>query len=815
MPDRISLTQKNLDELMDAFGHYFPENTVYSASADKPFSSYSGEYNWNNRQAFINYIKDLTGVIIKNDKDKININEAQKKLVELVSAPTSETKISEANTLTPGQLEGFEAQAEERSESWRKARESAEKQVEDSIRKISGRKVIVTPTRLEGVSLTTKDKAKIFELAQALNADPATAKRIIQQKIKESVNKSSEDVRQNITDQVIEQTVNDLTQKLSPYANFKNAKDIPNSVYVYNSASPFIAITNADDPKLKEIVPDDQTRVALTESAKATAIALDAKTTIDSALVGSLFDESENITYLFYPKNIDQQFQIAEKQDQEAKDNGIEIDLESTYDQGKKIRDSWKKLSGGNATPAEVYAENIRNASFPTLAGELSKTVVVASPLTKSLSTKIIKVNFPGTMLLSTKLLPTSALAISNPQIMQMISGVGISQLVSTATPLMGSFTNYLILSSPHLNMSVVVGKGFTAAGQQMVGAGLAFGSKSTLAISATSKGIAIAATGTFAKVVGFITGPIGTIITTAVSWLISKIPWDKVKKFFKEYGGPIAIAFFGSGIIFRSVPLIVVGTPFFAGGLIGTRGPAKFFRGILNFYKIVAASLVIRIATPILVAILSLPIFVALIIFIINSGAYVTPPASHTGTIEIVCNTEDAGGGVTSAESPVANAAICIVSYLDKFGVNPLKSGLLNSPGWSMLKETLPASAFDALERSTLSNNWLQCVGFSSATAGFAFGTAFNQINACSYIGNPPTGYTYYSGTGGIQSGDFFLMDGTDGCSSDSPGHIGVVVSVDGALISCADANMIGKGEARASNGCFALSQIDGYFRK
>lgn len=57
--------------------------------------------------------------------------------------------------------------------------------------------------------------------------------------------------------------------------------------------------------------------------------------------------------------------------------------------------------------------------------------------------------------------------------------------------------------------------------------------------------------------------------------------------------------------------------------------------------------------------------------------------------------------------------------------------------------------------------------------------------------------------------------MNGSNGCNNGSPGHIGIVVSVDGALFSCADANAISKGQARVSKGCYALTQVSGYFRK
>lgn len=223
-------------------------------------------------------------------------------------------------------------------------------------------------------------------------------------------------------------------------------------------------------------------------------------------------------------------------------------------------------------------------------------------------------------------------------------------------------------------------------------------------------------------------------------------------------------------------------------------------------------------IAVPIALALIVIPIMVALTLFIINSGAYVVPPGFSSGGIlagpvRIVCNANQTD--TSTSGSTAANAAACIVSYLNQFNLNPLFADMVNSPSWQNLANVLAKPALDPLSVSAVDTGHLQCVGFVAATAGLAYGQSFNQINACSYIGNPPAGYTYVPGTLGIKSGDFFVMQGNGGCRDSSPGHIGVVVSVDGALISCADANYIADGKARTAHGCFALTQIAGYLRK
>jgi hypothetical protein len=114
-----------------------------------------------------------------------------------------------------------------------------------------------------------------------------------------------------------------------------------------------------------------------------------------------------------------------------------------------------------------------------------------------------------------------------------------------------------------------------------------------------------------------------------------------------------------------------------------------------------------------------------------------------------------------------------------------------------------------EAIYNSTFHNNYFQCVGLVAATAAW-IGKPISQINACSYVNNAPPGFKYFSGTGGIGVGDFFVI-GSSGCANDSPGHIGVVCGVSGVIITACDANYGVAGGVR-SDGQFAnywLSKI------
>ncbi len=311
------------------------------------------------------------------------------------------------------------------------------------------------------------------------------------------------------------------------------------------------------------------------------------------------------------------------------------------------------------------------------------------------------------------------------------------------------------------------------------------------------------------AAAAGASTGPIGSVLAWLGTEFVSRIG-PLIKRFivpvFAAAGGILLFIPFGiPGAIVGGV-----GGAAAAGGITGgsiSAGVATVGAGVAALGGAFIGTLVV----PFIVAIVGIPIVVAFVLFIINSGAYVVPPAGTAflgspGPAGIVCNTTN-----QTYASTAANAAACIVADLNQFNLNPLFPNLLNTPDWNSLAKVLPQPAVYALYFSTKNTGHLQCVGFTSATAGLAYGQA-----------DAPSGYTYVAGTSGIRSGDFFLKyswsdDGSKQypCTDSTPGHIGVVTSVDGALIGCADANYIADGKARIANSCFPLSVLAGYLRK
>ena len=142
-----------------------------------------------------------------------------------------------------------------------------------------------------------------------------------------------------------------------------------------------------------------------------------------------------------------------------------------------------------------------------------------------------------------------------------------------------------------------------------------------------TLKGAVTAA----AEALGFaVGGPIGTAIVWLVTQILGKvINWlvDKVKGLLKkldlDWKQLLAAGAVAAGLAFGAPALAIGGGLFLAAPALAAV-PGLFLGSI---------------AKPLIISMVSIPVFVALILFIINSGAYLVPSTatSFTGTIPII----------------------------------------------------------------------------------------------------------------------------------------------------------------------------------
>jgi len=124
----------------------------------------------------------------------------------------------------------------------------------------------------------------------------------------------------------------------------------------------------------------------------------------------------------------------------------------------------------------------------------------------------------------------------------------------------------------------------------------------------------------------------IGAIIGAVLGFAASMLP--KIKKWFTKHKEDIAIAglaLFGFGVITKSITLMISGGAFMIPILMGGAAVTALGSRLLFLSGAFARATVITIGKPILVTLLVFPVVVALILFIINSGAYVVPPSSSS----------------------------------------------------------------------------------------------------------------------------------------------------------------------------------------
>ncbi len=169
------------------------------------------------------------------------------------------------------------------------------------------------------------------------------------------------------------------------------------------------------------------------------------------------------------------------------------------------------------------------------------------------------------------------------------------------------------------------------------------FGGKATKAaitkLAGTTVGKAAVATATMvsgkvATVLAGLTGPVGVavmfvateIVGRFLGWILPKV-WDFVKK--------AAVFILGGGI------LLLLGGNLFVGGLLTSVGGAGLIAsgagiegitsGVSSLLGFTMRGIFAGLAKPLIGFLIGFPILVALILFIINSGAYVVPPSAGT----------------------------------------------------------------------------------------------------------------------------------------------------------------------------------------
>lgn len=651
MANKISLTTENTKYLIDAFTHFFPEDTIYAA--DKPYVS--GEFNWKNRADFIDFINRLTGVLIKSERDLENIKKAQLAVEALTSDKQTEEKVTDSNMPDKEARELQELERQKREAELKEAKEKGEKSVQEAVKKkqevYEQQKVneaqskkevrvesqeqklpeILPKTEIEGVLSELKDKI-IYAIPvskspqinltekEAILVDIAKSDaQLFSEKLSELIVNKNPDIPPEILQPLSKVISVDVTQSLINPEN----KPVPPGA--------FAALVNVPDKF------DGLSNVTQDELAKSTSIFVTFSESQDdlyrTVLTRTLGDNLTN-TVLGFPE---QQFTLSENPTEGA----FVVKLDQLQNNSFVLQDDpiYKSLDSPLIETTKSIAEDklkdfalikIKSISPESAFGGVAKITnsqafdSIAPFIGVSTNFSYVGTGFFGKTV--TKFFPRYA-----PLIYNVAEKLGVNVGIKAITPVV---TQTAIKTGGAVVANTAVGKVVTAAV-----------SKVGLKAATTAVGQALGST---VPIIGNIIAFIGTEV---IGKIIKKIPWDKVKKYASYITGVVlGIAAFaiagpiaGIAVGFGSFGLMSVAT----GGSAGLNGIGA---GVGNFLTALGGVVFGSIGMPILVTILVFPVIVALILFIINSGAYIVPPTSEvfggvsSPYIEIIKTPEPAG---------------------------------------------------------------------------------------------------------------------------------------------------------------------------
>jgi murein DD-endopeptidase MepM/ murein hydrolase activator NlpD len=606
--------------------------------------------NTTSKKDLLNFVETLT--------DTKNIRQAYANIYEEVEsrkitpkeAPRPEEKTK--TTLNKDESTNLQEKAVARETKRKEIIEKSNKEVREAIKKKQElykqkvedqkikdvKKIVVIPTeKIHTVTLTEKEKEELYNLKQAVNKDPATVKKIFEERITQSISKASDpQIKTVVTPEIISKTAFSITENISAFPDYKSVSEIPTVIPVMNPVSPLVAISDINDEKLKKLIPNYETLKDFISSSQTLAIALDTERSVNVAGANAVLN-SENITSVFYGDNSITQFQVSENQE-EKREEGIEIDPKEIYKQGKELKDIWGKLINRTATveevsvPTSAFVTPYLPASNATLAVKSSSLVSKALPAIDAVY------GYKQGILLS-QWTRNGIPLLMNPQIAGMLTSGSMQMTIASSELIMSAPTQFVVGK-----FAIGFTTGVTAQGQQVAYAGVSFGQKfaglmgvkggtqvavGTVTSQAGAK-LAVGASSFLTKALTFF-GGLGSWATAGISlvagWIlgkiIEKIDWKK----FKENVLPV-IAIGGGLLVGGPIGLtMIAGGGLYAIGALKGVGVGAFFGRLGAIF----GSIAVTIATPIIVTLLVIPPTVAFFMFIINSGAYMVPPSALT----------------------------------------------------------------------------------------------------------------------------------------------------------------------------------------
>lgn len=641
MANKISLTPENIKYLRYAFAHFFPEDAIYSA--DKPYIS--GEFNWKDRRDFIDFVYRLTGISIKSEKDFANIKKAELAVEELASESTGGEKPTESNMPDKVAREQQEAERLKREIEIKETQKNAQKNIEEALRKKQeiyekGQQISQVLPKEDQINVLNDLKDKVFYAVPAtpppkINFTQAEAKiievakddaQLFSEKLSELIVQKNPDIPQEVLQPLSKIIAVDATRSLT------NPAERPTPPGVFAA----LTVTPNKIPEIKTFVAE--------ELKKTTSVFTTFSESQDD-LYRTVLKRSlgENITnYVLGFQN--QEYVLSET----PTDTGFTIKIDQLQENSFTFQES-PLYESINSPPTEI-AKSFVGSSVKDFALDKVKSISNESALS-GISKFANSKTFDS-------IAPFLGVQTNFTYAGTGFFGKTITTFFPEYAPLITNISEKLGINVGIKAISPVVTKAAEKAGA--IAAGTAVGKAVATVAAKTGLKAAITATGqalgSFAPIVGNILAFIGTEI---IGKIIEKIPWEKVKK----YASYVIGAILGVGAFAIAGPVIgiVVGLGSYGLASAATGGAINLGTigaNIGRFFATLGGAVLVSIGTPVLITLLVFPVVVAIILFIVNSGAYVIPPTSEvfggisSPYIEIT-KTPDPPGPFTNNELP------------------------------------------------------------------------------------------------------------------------------------------------------------------
>lgn len=381
------------------------------------------------------------------------------------------------------------------------------------------------------------------------------------------------------------------------------------------------------------------------------------------------------------------------------------------------VVDSFRKFENFPKPDVVGFSQNIGNITrgIVDLFGKPSVTEIAAPNMNQISAMRyfgvIPELNFVSPQLMS---LLTRDLQLVTMKVGGLPFGLPAGQVGVNVSLLQGvgfSFTP----AAAGTGAAVTTGAGVAAETAAGAAAGAAAGT--TTAVATTT-----AAEATTAFGLGSLINPVVGVI---VGLVVALLP--KIQEFLKKFGNLIAgvgLALLGSGLLIGSVPVIAAGGALTGVGFASGATFSGAASGIASLFGLGISGVFAEIAAPLIGTLIGFPLLLALILFIINAGAYVVPPGGSAYGLGLNVGTTATGSCPVSG-----NAVISTSSY------NPLSEGGHGGNAyWKIVKGTpckweIPITGMYSSK----------CLGPSSDTPNY------NPDNVCS--GKPAANLCPYYG--------------------------------------------------------------------